>query len=391
MVVGGAALPPSQFGVFFAAQAAGFALATVWDLGSTSLVTRQTAARAWSPGAAAAVGWSVRVRTAPLVLLLGALGLVLVRPEGVGPLALALAGVSPLLASSAGPWLGVLTGLARFRDIAGSTAAGRLVTLPLLPLALLLPAGEPRVLWLAGCVLLGEALVALMLRRRFRKLHLHGDRAVPSGRGAIAACLPYTGNSLLALAFSRGDLLIVALLTSPQQLGLYAPASQIQNLVNVIPVLLASGMLAAVATDEHSPAASLSIARATRRTIGWSLVAIVPLSVVGVLLMPWILPAVLGEDFGGAVLPAQVTLALLPATAVLVPVTQALVAGGRPLLNVQVVGAALAVSVLLHVLLVPRLGAVGGAISSGSRDVVALTILSALAVAGRSRTNRWVS
>jgi O-antigen/teichoic acid export membrane protein len=91
-----------------------------------------------------------------------------------------------------------------------------------------------------------------------------------------------------------------------------------------------------------------------------------------------VIPALYGNSFTGAVTPARILAAGLALEAVAAVITAFLYGAGRPGLNSWAMGAGLAVSVALDLLLIPHLEAVGAAIASAVAYATASLVLIAI-------------
>jgi O-antigen/teichoic acid export membrane protein len=80
----------------------------------------------------------------------------------------------------------------------------------------------------------------------------------------------------------------------------------------------------------------------------------------------WLIPALYGSAFDDAVTPARIILVGLVLEGVAGVVTAYLYGIGRPGLNSWAMGAGLAITVLLDVLLIPSFGSTGAAVASAT-------------------------
>jgi O-antigen/teichoic acid export membrane protein len=134
----------------------------------------------------------------------------------------------------------------------------------------------------------------------------------------------------------------------------------------------------------------LEVASTMARKMLWpagmvTTVAVVPLW----LLAGFIVPAIYGAKFEPAVLPARIILVALALDGVAGVVTGFLYGIGRPGLNSVAMGAGLVATVVLDLLLIPRFGAEGAAITSAIAYLTAtFTLLWFFARVSRPATTR---
>jgi O-antigen/teichoic acid export membrane protein len=187
--------------------------------------------------------------------------------------------------------------------------------------------------------------------------------------------------TLAATWHLRIDQLLIGYLLDPTQVGLYAVAVNLTNLLLRIPDALGTVLfprLAAASTRAGEDATAM-VCRCTFAVMG--------LGALGyVLVGPAALRLLFGERFAGSVAPM---LALLPGIVLMgqyLILTRNFTSRNRQEVNIVAAVTALAANVGLNVLLIPRWGIVGAAASSvGSYGLAALVLMVAFArVSGRS-------
>jgi O-antigen/teichoic acid export membrane protein len=179
--------------------------------------------------------------------------------------------------------------------------------------------------------------------------------------------------SLMQTLNARLDFTIVAALLGPKSLGIYAIASRYAELLRVPSLALNYVLLPTYARDGGMAAAG-GASRALRRLWWTPLAAAVPMA----LLAPIVLPLAYGADFHASAAPAYVLLAGLSG-GVVTGIASAYLAGtGRPGLGSVGIGAGLAVTVVLDVLLIPRWHVMGAAVASTAAYLTTAAVLMAL-------------
>jgi lipopolysaccharide/colanic/teichoic acid biosynthesis glycosyltransferase len=165
--------------------------------------------------------------------------------------------------------------------------------------------------------------------------------------------------SLLSLFNLRLNFVFVAAIAGPAALGIYAVAAKYAEVLRVVPIAANWVLYPRFARSEAHVASASSrwfIPRAGAVTAGIAL----PLALAAGAIVPFLF----GQAFGGAVLPAQILLVGLAAEGAAGVMTAYLFARGRPGLNSLAAGTGLAMTLVLDVILIPRMGAVGAAIAS---------------------------
>jgi O-antigen/teichoic acid export membrane protein len=178
---------------------------------------------------------------------------------------------------------------------------------------------------------------------------------------------------LLVLLNLRLDFLLLGALTGPAVLGVYSIASKFAELLRLLP-LSATYVLYPKYAREGAATAALEARRLLPRMGGTTLVAAVPLA----LSAGFLLPTVYGGEFEAAIGPAYILLLGLAGEGVSSVVTAYLYGSGRPGLNSIAMGAGLAITVVLDLLLIPPFGVMGAAAASSAAYLAVMAVLVAL-------------
>jgi O-antigen/teichoic acid export membrane protein len=162
---------------------------------------------------------------------------------------------------------------------------------------------------------------------------------------------------VMTLLNLRLDFILLGVLTSPAVLGVYAVASKFAELVKVPGMALTYVLYPRFASEGADSAAK---ARAMIPKAG--------LLTAGVVAPLWglsfLLPAIYGSAFKGAIVPAQIILLGLILEGTAGVVSGFLYGNGRPGLNSLAMAMGLATTVVLDLVLIPPFGATGAAIAS---------------------------
>jgi O-antigen/teichoic acid export membrane protein len=247
-------------------------------------------------------------------------------------------------------------------------------------------------LWLAGRT--GDAgLVASLLaadiltfawslaRLRRRRFFAGAETPSPTLARRIAAYgLRAQIGGIMTLLNLRLDFIILSVLAGPAVLGVYAIASKFAELVKVPGMALTYVLYPRY--SQAGPARAGADARRLLPRVGVPIaVAVAPLWVAA----GWLIPALYGSRFDHAVTPARIILVGLVLEGVAGVITAYLYGIGRPGLNSSAMGAGLAVTVLLDVLLIPSFGSTGAAVASASSYLVStLALVGCFAVLERA-------
>jgi O-antigen/teichoic acid export membrane protein len=164
---------------------------------------------------------------------------------------------------------------------------------------------------------------------------------------------------LVSLLNLRLDFILLNVLTGPAVLGVYAVASKFAELLKIPALALTYVLYPKFARDDRATAAAHArwlFPRAGALTAG----TIVPLW----LAATYLIPALYGSDFRGAITPAHIILCGLALEGVAAVITAFLLGTARPGLNSLGMAAGLVVTLVFDVTLIPRFGAVGAASAS---------------------------
>lgn len=182
--------------------------------------------------------------------------------------------------------------------------------------------------------------------------------------------LPSYGANLLQFLNYRVDLFVVAVFWGPADVGLYAVAGSLVQLIWIIYRSAAAVIFPVFAAGEIDAVALARLASAARIATALAVLASVMLGVGATVA----LPLVYGPAFEDA-LPAL--LLLIPGAIALTPagvVAAFFLASGRPRLNLLISGGAFLVTLFSDLLLIPSFGIVGAAAASSLSYISTLTL-----------------
>lgn len=352
------ALPIEDVGLLFSLQGLALLALALTDLGVAGLLTRELSTRSMD----ASEEEALMSRALYVRILLGlpalALASLLMWRLGVTGIAGGIAVLLILGDAAVLAVIGLLESRLQAEHRFGASAVARSTSRALiagLSLLVLLPLSR-------GAALVSLAAIPLVadvfhLWRQSRLLDHSFAMRRTSVQGVVAIirrALPYAMAGIFVLVYNRLDIAIVAALAGNEEAGIYAPASRLQDALLIAPSVAVAG-LAPIAARHDMPVAEV------RDLLIRSLRVSVPLAVSGAVAV-WVLAAVgalslLGEEYAASALPVQLTVASVLFTAIGMPLSAVLVARGRVRENTRLLGAALVLALLAHVLLTPRLGA----------------------------------
>ena len=177
--------------------------------------------------------------------------------------------------------------------------------------------------------------------------------------------------SLVQFINYRFDLLLVNALLSPAQAGLYSVSVAVAELLWLLPNAIGRVLFPRTASSDPEAAIRFT-SLVCRQTVLISLLSAIMLSAVARILIP----AFYGARFAGAVTPFLVLLPGVIMLAVSRVVGNYLMGRGKPQYNSYAAGLAAVVTLVLDIVLIPRIGIIGAAFASSvAYGVAALAML----------------
>lgn len=161
-------------------------------------------------------------------------------------------------------------------------------------------------------------------------------------------------------ANTRFDQLVLGIVASAEALGNYSIAVMLSELIWIIPTALGQVIYNRIAGDKDNTA-SLELVKKTHRIV---LSFLLLCTLIAALLGPCLIPFVYGNDFHGAILPFLV---LLPGTLIMVStklLAKLFTASGHIAVTNKVQIISSIVSIILYLVLIPRMGILGAAIAA---------------------------
>jgi lipopolysaccharide/colanic/teichoic acid biosynthesis glycosyltransferase/O-antigen/teichoic acid export membrane protein len=223
----------------------------------------------------------------------------------------------------------------------------------------------------SGALYTGTALVRLTSRGFFRNWGLPSPRLA---RRIVAFGARGQLGNMLWLMNLRFDFVLLGALAGPAVLGVYAVASKFAELMRLVPTAVNYVLYPRFARAGRSSAtveARRLLPRSTALTV-----AMTPF-LAGATLVG--LPILYGQAYRSAIAPAEIIIIGLSIEGAAAVASAYLVGIGRPGLNSIGMGLGTIITVTLDLILIPRLGAMGGAITSAVAYLATTMVLVALA------------
>lgn len=374
-VIAARLLEPAAFAVFAGLLAVALLAAALWDAGISTVVT--TAASRGAPtGAVVRRMLTARLPTLPVWLAAIAIGFIIFGSlAALNPATVLALSVSSMAASLSLPLQAILRGHLRFGRAAAASTTGRwltaFVTLGLLftdqaddvLLALFLAQAAGEVVTL----LIAAALVA-------RSADDVVDPTWDTSSVGLRRSLPFAANTVLAVAYNRLDLILVATLTTTAQLAAYTPASRLQDALYLLPAALAAVALPFLSRALAGPGGVAASRAMIHRLWRTGLVLALPAAAILIVGMPTVIDVLLGSEYAGSVPAARILTLSMILAVIGGPILALLMAAGRGPATTKAFVAAFGASLALNLALDWWLGSVGAAIASVSRDMVNVAV-----------------
>ncbi|HOI86313.1 MAG TPA: flippase [Lentimicrobium sp.] len=220
-------------------------------------------------------------------------------------------------------------------------------------------------------LLLGNAIVALnaffLLKKRFRiRISLHNKLILRMlGKGVFYAL------SFLTIQLNyRIDVVLLKVLSTPSEIGIYSLGVSVAELLWQIPLAVGVVVMSRTANSTDQQAINQSTARLLRI----SLVIGLALSAGIVLLSPWVVPLVFGSGYLPSV---RVMQAIMPGILMIIVfriLSGQLAGAGRPDAALKAFAPALLLNVALNYLWIPQYGANGAVVATNVSYTLASVI-----------------
>lgn len=217
-----------------------------------------------------------------------------------------------------------------------------------------------------GLVLVAASVAGPLTVLAHRELRPRLRGAMTGTRAAFSFGLRAWPASTLNLLSQRLDVVVISLIASNRQAGLYVVASGLAAILGALVNAVAVPARNAAALDD-----ALGVARVLRLCLLGATTAFV----VALVVLPWAVPLVYGREFSGAVGLANLLLAAQIPIAAVIVISLALIGRGRPAAPLWGAVTGLALSAGMMVALYPILGPPGIAVAVIAGNMINAAVL----------------
>ena len=213
----------------------------------------------------------------------------------------------------------------------------------------------------AGIVaaLFGAAYYAVVARRNVEVGRPGGVSALRI-RTVIVGAWPYLSTSLLVVAYSRLDVLLLQQLMGPSAVGEYGVAVRVMEVLFVIPSVLGAAVFPAIAKNLFQRPAE--VVRQSMRAMRVLIAVGLSIALIGTATGQTLFPLVFGSAFGGSVTVFRILVwTAVPVFASIIT-SSIIAASARPIINTYLAGLMVVVCLVGNIILIPRYGVDGAAL-----------------------------
>lgn len=178
--------------------------------------------------------------------------------------------------------------------------------------------------------------------------------------GLLKIGIVYALSFLVIQLNYRLDVLLLKALSTPAEVGIYSLGVSVAELLWQVPLAISIVVMSRSANSTDLEATN----RSTARLLRISLVLGIVISFFIVILSPWIIPLVFGEEFRSSILVMQTILPGILMVIVFRILSGQLSGMGRPEVALKAFVPALLLNILLNYLLIPRYGALGSVMAT---------------------------
>ncbi len=364
------ALSVTDYGLLLSMQAFALVGVALWDAGVGLRVTRDIAAGG-SPTLALADAFWARISLLGVPVALMAIMLVTILRDRTDSTVLTLTTLVVTLAFGVGLLLiSVLQGQHRYLAASLPEVLGRVLSIAWIVYTAVTSIDSLATIWigLAACevattVALGVAVGSAPLRQVLR--HRRWTRS----RALLIASLPFAANTIFILMYNKFDVNLVRFGAGSFIAGLYGPASRIQDVFGLLPLVLVTATVPVAAAYARDPAA---LRRLDRKLTKLGLLIALPSAVAIFAGSDVLVDVVLGPRYQDTALAVRILALSLPMIAVTGPRLAILVAIDRGPATTKIYACAFAVAASAQIVLSHRYGLAGAAWGAVAREPVLL-------------------
>ncbi len=176
----------------------------------------------------------------------------------------------------------------------------------------------------------------------------------------VLLTLPFSLYAILQRVYAYLDSVILSLLAGDKSVGLYQVAFKIINALQFLPMAFAASVYPAFAAYWSKNRDQLSIT--FERSMNYLIIISLPISV-GVIVLADKIILLFKTEYGASILPLQINMIALIFIFINFPIGALLNACDKQKVNTRNMAATLSVSILMNIILIPRLHAVGASLT----------------------------
>lgn len=245
-------------------------------------------------------------------------------------------------------------------------------------------------LGLSVALLIASLLVVLigsgMVRRTMPFVRLLWDGAL--WLSLVRRALPLAITTIFIILYNESDVVLLSYLgEGEREVGAYVAASKILKTLQLIPMLIVSGMYPVFSDLAMGPKDALNTAY--RGTLKLLLMIAIPLAIVVASLADPFIVLIYGQGFTLAIPPLRVLAVSIPFVYLGYVLVNVLVSSDHLAWAALVTGVACAINVAINLLLIPVFGIAGSAIAATATQVV-LVVIGALATERAVTRSGWI-
>jgi O-antigen/teichoic acid export membrane protein len=259
---------------------------------------------------------------------------------------------------------GVVTASLRAQQRMGFEAGGKVIVASVTLLAggaLVIAGRGVTSLGVAGifAALVGVAYNAAIARRQV-ELSTPMRVTAPRIRRLVAGAWPYFSTSVLVVAYSRLDTVLLQQLMGPSAVGEYGVAIRVMEVLFVIPGVLGAAVFPAIV--QSLPGRPADVVRQSMRGMRVLIAVAMAIALIGMATSQTLFPLMFGSAFGASITVFRILVwTAVPVFASIIT-SSIIAASHKPIVNTYLAAAMVAVCAAGNLILIPRYGIDGAAV-----------------------------
>lgn len=230
-------------------------------------------------------------------------------------------------------------------------------------------------LWFLGAVVAGNIINFLLVQkfaRQFVPIKLAWDWVVI--KEMWRRSMPIAVSIIFNLVYLKADTLILSLVRTPAEVGLYGAAYRVVDVLMMLPIMV-MGVVLPVATSSWTGGDGARVGRILQKTFDSFILYAAPILVGGILLASPIMALVAGREFAAAGLPLQILLLAFASATLSTLFGHFIVAIGQQRNVVWVYGLDAVLAAAAYLIFIPRFGSTAAAWATFGSELFAALVL----------------